>query len=123
MKPIKKIAIAALSLLMTGAASTVLALGCNAFWAIPTTIGIPFFGVLILFGFTIWDKVVETQIISKYLALLEAKPYRPYQIDLNCNYCGKNSPVDVILTDTTFKCPHCTRTNGVHVSFMTTSLN
>jgi hypothetical protein len=114
MKPIKKIALVLLSLVATSTIATIVA---------SMKITIPFFMVLLLFGFQIWDKIVETYVIKTALESLDAKPFKPYQIELNCSYCGKSSEVDVILTETTYKCPHCTRVNGIHVSFMTASIN
>jgi len=123
MKPIKKIALVLLSLVATATIATIVGFGCWELMGTSMKITIPFFMVLLLFGFQIWDKIVETYVIKTALESLDAKPFKPYQIELNCSYCGKSSEVDVILTETTYKCPHCTRVNGIHVSFMTASIN
>ena len=120
----KKLLLIFRSLLIIGSISTGISFLLN--WIFPV---LPFWGLLILI--TILQFPLNT-FLDRYSAYREsigllreyaAKPFRKYNIALNCSYCGKETPVDVELTDTTFKCGNCQRTNALYITFMPAAMN
>lgn len=115
----KKILAIVISILGIAAISTVAAF---SFFYLA---GLHFWGV---FGFATLVQILAPWAAERYTFSQEVqntvkeyanKPFRKYEIPLTCQYCGHSEPVDIDLTNTTYKCSTCERKNAVYVYFQT----
>ena len=67
----------------------------------------------------IWNRYYETRNIINLIKEYNAKPYKKYEIPLDCANCGSKNNIEIDLTETEFRCTNCQKFNGIHVSFMT----
>lgn len=92
-------------------------------WAVSAIFGVSFWAVftLVVLGQLATPYLFEQYTYSKKIrnAVQEYanKPYKKYQIKLNCQYCSHSQPVEIDLDDTVFKCEQCERKNAIYVAF------
>lgn len=122
MKPSKKILILGFSLSAISAISFAFA------WGLSVLFGINFWAIFCLVtaiqisGGWLYEKFYQEVALFKALKEYTAKPYKKYEIPLNCQVCGKENIVEIDLTDTEFKCENCNRKNGIYVTFASAAI-
>lgn len=122
MKISKRILILSTFLLICGIISAGISLGLMQFFNYDFWYSFVFFTILQIIAPFIRDFIVDTLIIKRAADEYRAKPYKKYNIPLNCSYCGKSTNVDIELTDTTYKCNLCDRKNALYVNFMVAAI-
>jgi DNA-directed RNA polymerase subunit RPC12/RpoP len=64
-----------------------------------------------------YEKIENSLILKKTLDEYNKKPYRNYEVELECQHCTKVSPINMTLDDSEYSCKHCGNRNLIHTHF------
>ncbi len=84
--------------------------------------GVAAYSALQIVAHGLYTRYGEYSALKQIADEWKAKPYKEYEIKLDCQHCGKGQYINVDLTNTEFECPNCKKKNGLHVNFSTTAI-
>lgn len=119
MRTSKRILIISAYLFVVALISAILTIPVYIFYNLILLPFIFFCGIQFIFHF-LYNRYVDLSVILETKRIIENKPYKDYNVDVNCQVCGTLHTINIDLDDPKFRCKRCNRKNNIKTIFSTT---